>query len=76
MNHDRPYLDLIEEFDPEGKHLRGKAIEHIYLSAINVHHGQRIEHLRRAGAYLKRAIDQERRQTVRDKALGDWEKGD
>ena len=58
---DRPYLDLIESFDPEGNHLRGKVIEHVYLSAISLQPLHRIDHLQRAAAYLKRAIELEKR---------------
>lgn len=72
MPFDRPYLNLIEEFDPQGNHLRGKAIEHIYLSAISADPLHRVDHLRRAIAYTKAAIDCENRRQIREKALGDW----
>lgn len=54
--HDRPYLSLIEQFDPDGIYLRGKIMEHVYLSAMATSPLKRIDHLRRAGAYLKHAI--------------------
>lgn len=73
MPHDRPYLNWIEDFDPDGNYLRGKAAEHIYLSAVATDYRQRVEHLRRSGAYIKAAIASENRRQVRRKALSDWE---